>query len=212
MQKGDRIGNKFSSVGQIFFAFSSAVPVYWQPFLAVMTLQQRHIVQSFVVVIVLIGAMGFVSSCFNPFAPRLAQQSSGTLLGDQRTLDGVFQNFRYAYIFKDTLTYGQLLAPNFVFIYRNYDRNVDVTWGRDEEMFSTNGLFRTAQTLDLVWNEIIFSSGDSLNTTIQRGFNLTITFNASDVIRLDGRVNLSLIRDKPSDVWMIRRWRDESNF
>lgn len=177
-----------------------------------MTLQQRHIVQSIVVVIVLIGVMGFVSSCFNPFAPRLAQQSSGTLLGDQRTLDGVFQNFRYAYIFKDTLTYGQLLAPNFVFIYRNYDRNVDVTWGRDEEMFSTNGLFRTAQTLDLVWNEIIFSSGDSLSTTIQRGFNLTITFNASDVIRLDGRVNLSLIRDKPSDVWMIRRWRDESNF
>lgn len=177
-----------------------------------MTLQQRHIVQSFVVVIILIGAMGFVSSCFNPFAPRLAQQSGGTLLGDQRTLDGVFQNFRYAYIFKDTLTYGQLLAPNFVFIYRNYDRNVDVTWGRDEEMFSTNGLFRTAQTLDLVWNEIIFSSGDSLSTTIQRGFNLTITFNTSDVIRLDGRVNLSLIRDKPSDVWMIRRWRDESNF
>jgi hypothetical protein len=48
--------------------------------------------------------------------------------------------------------------------------------------------------------------------TIQRGFNLTITFNASDVIRLDGRVNLSLVRDKPSDVWLIRRWRDESNF
>lgn len=151
-------------------------------------------------------------SCFNPFAPRLVLQSSGTLLGDQRTTEGVFQNFRYAYIFKDTLTYGQLLAPNFVFIYRNYERNVDATWGRDEEMFSTNGLFRTAQTLDLVWNEIIFSSGDSLSMTIQRGFNLTVTFNASDVLRLDGRVNLSLIREKPSDVWLIRRWRDESNF
>lgn len=177
-----------------------------------MTLKQRHIVQSFLLAMFIIGTMSVVSSCFNPFAPRLVQQTSGSLLGDQRTLDGVFQNFRYAYIFKDTLTYGQLLAPNFVFIYRNYDRNVDVTWGRDEEMFSTNGLFRTAQTLDLVWNEIIFSSGDSLAMTIQRGFNLTITFNASDVIRLDGRVNLSLIREKPSDVWLIRRWRDESNF
>lgn len=177
-----------------------------------MTLQKRHIAQSLLAAMLLIGVLFAASSCFNPFAPRFVQQSSGTLLGDQRTLDGVFQNFRYAYIFKDTLTYGQLLAPNFVFIYRNYDRNVDVTWGRDEEMFSTNGLFRTAQTLDLVWNEIIFSSGDSLNTTIQRGFNLTITFNASDVIRLDGRVNLSLVREKPGDVWMIRRWRDESNF
>jgi hypothetical protein len=63
-----------------------------------------------------------------------------------------------------------------------------------------------------VWNEIIFSDGDSLSMNIQRGFNLTITFNANDVIRLDGRVNLSLIRQKTSEVWMIRRWRDESNF
>lgn len=151
-------------------------------------------------------------SCINPFAPRLSLTSSGTSLGDQRTIDGVFQNFRYAYIFKDTLAYGQLLAPNFVFIYRNYERNTDVSWGRDEEMFSTNGLFRTAQTLDLVWNEIVFSNGDSLSTDIQRGFNLTITFNANDVISVSGRVNLLLSRTNAKDPWMIRRWRDESNF
>ncbi len=151
-------------------------------------------------------------SCINPFAPRLSLTSSGTSLGDQRTVDGVFQNFRYAYIFKDTLAYGQLLAPNFVFIYRNYERNTDVSWGRDEEMFSTNGLFRTAQTLDLVWNEIVFSNGDSLSTDIQRGFNLTITFNANDVITVNGRVNLQLSRPTPRDPWLIRRWRDESNF
>jgi hypothetical protein len=153
-----------------------------------------------------------LQSCVNPFAPRYAEQTGNALLGDQRTLEGVFQNFRYAYIFRDTLSYGQLLAPNFVFIYRNYERNVDVTWGRDEEMFSTNGLFRTAQALDLVWNEIIFSDGDSLTFTVQRGFNLTVTFNSNDVLRLDGRVNLNLAREKPSDVWLIRRWRDESNF
>lgn len=153
-----------------------------------------------------------VVSCINPFAPRLSLTSSGTSLGDQRTLDGVFQNFRYAYIFKDTLAYGQLLSPNFVFIYRNYERNTDVSWGRDEEMFSTNGLFRTAQTLDLVWNEIVFSNGDSLSTDIQRGFNLTITFNANDVITVNGRVNLQLSRSTPRDPWLIRRWRDESNF
>jgi hypothetical protein len=151
-------------------------------------------------------------SCVNPFAPRLSTTSSGTLLGDQRSIDGVFQNFRYAYIFKDTLAFGQLLAPNFVFIYRNYERNTDISWGRDEELFSTNGLFRTAQTLDLVWNEIVFSNGDSVTTDIQRGFNLTITFNASDVIRIDGRVNLLLSRASPQDPWLIRRWRDESNF
>ncbi|MFY8001171.1 MAG: hypothetical protein ACOVSW_21445 [Candidatus Kapaibacteriota bacterium] len=177
-----------------------------------MTFGRNHIVSRLLLALVVVASLGIISSCFNPFAPRFAQQSGGALLGDQRTLDGVFTNFRYAYIFRDTLTYGQLLAPNFVFIYRNYERNIDATWGRDEEMFSTNGLFRTAQALDLVWNEIIFSDGDSLSMNIQRGFNLTITFNANDVIRLDGRVNLSLIRQKTSDVWMIRRWRDESNF
>lgn len=177
-----------------------------------MTHDHRHIASRLALALFVVAILGVTSSCFNPFAPRFTAQSSGSLLGDQRTLDGVFQNFRYAYIFKDTLTYGQLLAPNFVFIYRNYDRNIDATWGRDEEMFSTNGLFRTSQALDLVWNEIIFSSGDSLSMTIQRGFNLTVTFNANDVIRLDGRVNLNLIRTKSSDVWLIQRWRDESNF
>jgi len=164
--------------------------------------------------LVSIGTAALVlSSCFNPFAPRLATSSSSSaLLGDQRTVEGVFQNFRYAYIFKDTLAYGQLLAPEFTFVYRNYERNVDMTWGRDEDMRSTSGLFQTSQNLDLVWNEVITTIGDSLTSDVSRGFTLTITFNPSDVIRLDGRVNLRIARDSPQEVWKIRRWRDESNF
>jgi len=159
------------------------------------------------------AAVLVLSSCFNPFAPRLATNSSSSaLLGDQRTVEGVFQNFRYAYIFKDTLAYGQLLAQEFTFVYRNYERNVDMTWGRDEDMRSTSGLFQTAQSLDLVWNEVITTIGNSLTSDVSRGFTLTITFNPSDIIRLDGRVNLRIARDRPQDVWKIRRWRDESNF
>jgi hypothetical protein len=151
-------------------------------------------------------------SC-NPFAPRLLQSTaSSVLLGDTRTPEGVFQNFRYAYIFKDTLTYGQLLAPDFTFVYRNYERNIDVSYGRDEDMLTTNGLFRSAQTLDLVWNEVIVRSGDSLVSDVSRGFTLTVTFNPSDIIRLDGRVNLRLRRTSSADGWKIQRWRDESNF
>ncbi len=154
-----------------------------------------------------------VISCVNPFAPRLVTSlSSSSLLGDQQTAEGVFQNFRYAYSFKDTLAYGQLLAQDFTFVYRNYERNVDVSWGRDEDMLSTNGLFQSAQQLDLVWNEVITNVGDSLVSDVSRGFNLTITFNPNDVIRVDGRVNLRLVREHSQDVWKIRRWRDESNF
>ena len=60
----------------------------------------------------------------------------------------------------------------------------DVSWGRDEEMRVTYGLFENAQKLDLIWNNIIAISDDSSN--IIRSFNLTITFNPSDVIFIDG--------------------------
>ena len=47
-----------------------------------------------------------VAGCTNPFAPSLAEQAPDTpILGDQRTVEGVFQNFRYSYLFRDTLVY-----------------------------------------------------------------------------------------------------------
>ena len=152
-------------------------------------------------------------SCTNPFAPALATDSGNApILGDQRTIEGVFQNFRFAYVFKDTVTYGKLLDRSFTFVYRNYDKGIDVTWGRDEDMLATYGLFTAAQQLDLVWNDVVASEGDDLNQSISRGFNLTITFSPTDIIRAQGRVNLLLQRSDPSVVWKIVRWRDESNY
>ena len=164
--------------------------------------------------VLLFGGMGLVgSSCTNPFAPALADGSQAAeVLGDQRAVAGLFQNFRYAYVFKDTLTYGRLLDRTFSFVYRNYDKGIDVTWGRDEDMLATHGLFNAAQQLDLVWNDVVITEGDSLTQTISRGFNLTITFNPSDVIRAQGRVNLRIERPTINDVWKIVRWRDESNY
>ncbi len=156
-----------------------------------------------------------ISSC-NPFAPGLDDSSddSFSILGDATTIEGVFQNMRYAYTFRDTSIYGQLLNGDFSFVYRDYDRGVDVSWGRDEEMRTTYGLFRNVQRLDLVWNNIISLSTDSLNVraNVTRNFNLTVTFNPSDVIRVDGYANLALARLKSQDPWGVIRWRDESNF
>ena len=153
------------------------------------------------------------SGCDNPFAPRLVTKPlNNSGLGDQTTVEGVFQNFRFAYMTKDTLVFGRLLAPNYTFIYRDYDKGIDNTWGRDEDMIATTGLFQAAQTLDLVWNDIVTSVGDSTIKDISRGFNLTITFSASDVVRLQGRVNLRIERSSTSEKWLIRQWRDESNF
>ncbi|MFA6571647.1 MAG: hypothetical protein WCT77_10480 [Bacteroidota bacterium] len=152
-------------------------------------------------------------SCDNPFAPKLASGGSkNAILGDQTTIEGVFENFRYSYIFKDTVVYGNLMSDNFTFIYRNYDKGIDESFSREEDMITTYGLFKAAQSLDLLWNEVIISVGDSLANDISRGFNLTIVFNPSDVVRIQGRVNLRLERKRPVDVWKIVRWRDESNY
>jgi hypothetical protein len=155
----------------------------------------------------------FTGGCDNPFAPRKVERTQTAAgLGDQSTIDGVFQNFRYSYLTKDTLVYGRLLDTNFTFIFRDYDKGIDKSWGRDQDMIATAGLFRSCESLDLIWNNVVSSVGDSLVRDISRGFNLTITFSASDIVFLQGRVNLRIFRAKSTDVWMIQRWRDESNF
>lgn len=152
--------------------------------------------------------------CTNPFAPSLdtSEDNNQSAISDLKTVDGVFINFQYAYTFKDTIIYGQLISQDFIFTYRDYDLGYDVSWGRDEEMRTTYGLLHNSQKLDLIWNNIIFSSSDSVSANIVRSFNLTVTFNPTDIIRLDGRVNLFLKKDLQTEKWSIVRWIDESNF
>ena len=155
-----------------------------------------------------------VSACTNPFAPAFDEDYDDNRppISDLTTIEGVFQNFQYAYTFKDTLIYGELIGSDFIFTYRDYEQGFDVSWARDDEMRSTYGLFENSQRLDLIWNNIVLSTIDSLDANIVRSFNLNITFNPTDVVRVDGRVNLSLEQDPETKKWRITRWLDESNF
>lgn len=155
-----------------------------------------------------------LSGCINPFSPALDEEGgiADQLISDQKSIEGVFKNFLYSYTFKDTLIYGGLLADNFIFIYRDYEKGYDVSWSRDEDVRITHLLFNSADRVDLVWNNIIASSVDSLEASLIRSFNLVITFNPTDIIQIDGRVNLLLERKSATDKWMISRWRDESNY
>lgn len=153
-------------------------------------------------------------SC-NPFAPGLdTELVTNSVLGDPTTIEGVFQNIKYAYTFRDTTIYGQLVNSDFTFIYRDYDRGVDVTWGRDEELRTAAQLFQNVERLDLVWNNVATLATDSTGreADITRNFSLTVTFNPADIIRADGYANFSLSRPTPQNAWKIVRWRDESNF
>ena len=150
-------------------------------------------------------------SCINPFAPRL-DNSPAVAEYDLRTTDGVFRAFQAAYSTHDTTIYGQLLDPGFTFFYHDYEADVDVTWGRDEELRTTYGLFQNVQRLDLIWNNILSTSTDSTRLNIQRGFNLSVTFNPIDVESVHGYASLTLHRERITDPWKIILWIDQSNF
>lgn len=163
---------------------------------------------------ILVNSFGvLLTSCVNPFAPAYRSPSSETgMLSDQKTVDGVFDNFRYAYIFKDTLVYGDLLDPEFVFIYRNYDKGTDESWGREQEMMTSYRLFQATQSMELVWNEILVNAGDSVLRDVSRSFILNIIFNPSDIVRINGVANFRLKKNQIDQKWRILSWRDESNF
>ena len=153
-----------------------------------------------------------LNSCINPFAPKLNSEigNEGSLISDQSDIQGIFQNLQYAYTFKDTTIYGELLSKDFIFTYRDYERELDDAWGREDEMRVTYGLFNNSERLDLIWNNIVAITSDSTN--VVRSFNLTITFNPTDVIFVDGKVNLQLEKSSKLNKWQIVTWVDESNF
>jgi hypothetical protein len=150
------------------------------------------------------------SSCENIFAPKIDNTTSAPIISDQTTVDGVFQNFKYSYTFKDTSVYSNLLTDDFVFTYRDYSLGYDVSWDKPTEIRTTNGLFQNSQKLEIIWNNIVLQVGDSLHLNIKRSFNLTITFNPSDVMRLNGFADMNLIKSPVDSKWRIYKWKDES--
>ena len=151
-------------------------------------------------------------SCLNPFAPKLDTQPAFQTCADLTSIENVLCTFRNAYAFKDTILYSSIMSPEFSFIYRDYDHAIDISWGRSDELRTTYSLFQSVQSLTLVWNNEISSTGTDLARTVIRGFNLTVTFNPNDITRVDGYANLTFERPSASASWQITRWRDESNF
>ena len=162
------------------------------------------------IILFFVPAIFFLQGCNNIFNPKLDNTTPVSIITDQTTIDGAFQNFKYSYTFKDTSVYGNLLNSDFLFTYRDYNLGYDVTWDRPTEMKATNGLFLNAQKLEVLWNNIIVQSGDSLSMNVKRSFNLTITFNPSDIIRLNGFADMTFTRESVSSKWRISKWRDET--
>ena len=160
-----------------------------------------------------ITSLALLASCWNPFAPSEGVLEGGLnlTLTQQRTPDEVLQNFRYAYIYRDSLVYSELFDTSFIFIY--YDSEIGGSggydyWGRDTELRTTAKLFRAFDNFTLVWNATI--AEDSLDVNEQ---SVTKTFDLSigGDIFLSGYAVFDFISD-PSGTWRITRWQDDSFF
>lgn len=124
----------------------------------------------------------------------------------------MFQNFLYAYTLRDTTVYTKLIGSDFTFTYWDYDNNVPVAWGREDEMRSTYNMFQLVNTITLNWNAYADSSVDSTHATVTRGFTLEVAFNPADIEDVNGKAYFVLDRTSPAAPWQITMWKDESNF
>ncbi len=155
-------------------------------------------------------------SCHNPFAPSETDDLHGVgeIITDQLTPEDVLINFKYAYNFKDSLVYSDLIDNSFLFISKNYstDPVTDITWGRDIDIKTTVGLFRHFQTINLLWGGTIYQyySNDSTVAEIKKTFQLTLN-GGKDIPALNGEA-LFYINKEESGIWRITRWEDLSTF
>lgn len=151
----------------------------------------------------------------NPFAPALEEGDPlADLFGDPATVDGFFTAFKAAYELRDIALYEPLLDSSFVFVYRDFDAQVDRQWGFAQDLESTRRLFQGADAIRLEWSQVLAQNvaAPPLEATVVRSFDLTLALQTGETFRGDGNVNFTLTRRDTTAAWRLARWRDESSF
>jgi hypothetical protein len=150
--------------------------------------------------------------CVNPFAPKLDRSPQTFLiLTEQKTPDEVLQNFVYAYSFKDSIVYADLLDSSFVFVY--FDPNVSggrfTSWGRDVDLKTTGRLFRDFQTISLTLNTTIYQIVEDEQAELSKTIFLSL-FGEHGDFTLTGSAIFNFKKCQYDGKWRITRWKDES--
>jgi len=171
---------------------------------------------------VLLGLVLLVR-CINPFAPSLTDNSGAQnqILTEQKTPEEVLINFSYAYNFKDSLVYSDLLDSSFLFISKNFatDPVTNISWGRDVDIKTTVGLFHHFQTLNLIWEATVYArflNDEHTQKEIKKSFKLTLD-GGIEFPPISGEalfIFKKRIANPPdtSGIWKITRWEDLSRF
>ena len=156
-----------------------------------------------------------VKGCINPFAPRLREGEEGELLvTEQKTPEQVLQNFDYAYTFKDSLLYADLLDSSFVFVY--FDPNATPSgrfesWGREVDLRTTGRLFRAFDIIDLTWGSTVYYLDEGDYVELSKSFRLNLVSESGD-FHVSGHAVFTFRLCPWDGKWRIVRWKDESEF
>jgi len=162
----------------------------------------------------------FTIGCRNPFFPNLGDPIG--IWSDQITIGGLLNNFRNAYMFKDSLRYAECLAcPDYQFNY--FDPSVDeFLWmSRDTDLRTTGRLFRHYETISLEWSGLDEAQLDI--SVVDSLVQVTVFFDLRlDEQYLNGYARFDVIRSLPADeadcrssfytdvpVFRIVHWWDE---
>ncbi|MCF7832124.1 MAG: hypothetical protein K9N05_00935 [Candidatus Marinimicrobia bacterium] len=170
-----------------------------------------------------------IFSCKNMFAPTLGDLDGGNSIYriDQASPADVLHNFKYAYIYRDSLIYANLIDSEFVFVYYqpsdesgtgHYD-----SWMRSVELRSTGRFLSAFNYIDLIWQTTLDSAfyemdGDEVITErdtlfananiadISKSYQLTL----GDYTTLIGDAAFRF-RKGYDGKWRILRWEDKYN-
>ncbi len=153
----------------------------------------------------------FFLHCVNPFAPGLVDKiiSSNELLTEQKSPDDVLINFKYAYKFQDSLIYSDVIDSSFTFHTMDYDISppTPIEWNRDEELRITGRMLRYFSSIDLIWNNTIYTDTLSDNEIEMRKSFILIFNEGSQIPILSGQVQFKFTK-RNDEKWYLSYWED----
>jgi hypothetical protein len=168
-----------------------------------------------------LGLAGFVGlmslSCLNPFAPALDKGNlAGDLITDQSTPDEVLTNFKYAYIFRDSLLYADVLDSAFVFQYFSFELGRFDPWPREVDLRATGRLLRTFDAINLEWLNTINpdtlrnDTGNIESISFSKSFQLNLASSGFQ-FSASGFALFTFRQSKADGKWRIVLWVDKSD-
>jgi hypothetical protein len=151
----------------------------------------------------------------NPFAPLEISDNDASVSNEylyQKNPPDVLTKFRNAYTFKDSVMYIDILDSSFIFISKNYNTSPPSTikWGRDVDIKTTIGLFRSFNIIELIWGDTLYYDIQETNAEINISFQLTID-GGREYPTITGEALFNFIK-KSNQRWFITRWEDRSSF